>query len=114
MREFLCAAVLFDLDGVLVDSRGAVERQWSIWAAAHGLDPPRVLHVAHGRPTVERYAFWHLRLLPRPRLPRSSVAKSPTWTACERCRARPNCWQCSRLNAGRLLPPVPAPWLRRV
>ncbi len=53
MREFLCAAVLFDLDGVLVDSRGAVERQWSIWAAAHGLDPPRVLHVAHGRPTVE-------------------------------------------------------------
>jgi sugar-phosphatase len=53
MRKLSCAAVLFDLDGVLVDSRAAVERQWSIWARAHGLDPATVIHAAHGRPTID-------------------------------------------------------------
>src|SRR5438874_11384932 len=48
-----CAAVLFDLDGVLVDSRAAVERQWTRWAREHHLDPGHVISVAHGRPTIE-------------------------------------------------------------
>jgi sugar-phosphatase len=48
-----CAAILFDLDGVLVESRPAVERQWSIWAREHHLDPAAVIHVAHGRPTID-------------------------------------------------------------
>ena len=46
-------AILFDLDGVLVDSAECVERTWRKWAARHGLDPDRVLQVAHGRRTVE-------------------------------------------------------------
>jgi len=46
-------AILFDLDGVLVDSTECVERTWRNWAARHGLDPDRVLQVAHGRRTME-------------------------------------------------------------
>jgi sugar-phosphatase len=46
-------AILFDLDGVLVDSRECVERTWRKWAARHGLDPERVIAVAHGRRTME-------------------------------------------------------------
>lgn len=53
MTKISCAAILFDLDGVLVESRGSVERQWTIWAKEYGLDPEEVIHVAHGRPTIE-------------------------------------------------------------
>lgn len=41
--------MLFDLDGVLVDSRAVVERIWHGWATARGLDPEPFLRVAHGR-----------------------------------------------------------------
>jgi sugar-phosphatase len=52
-RVFFCDAVLFDLDGVLVDSTEVVERTWRRWAARHGLDPDAVVHAAHGRRTIE-------------------------------------------------------------
>ena len=45
------SAVLFDLDGVLIDSTPAVARVWSRWAAEHGLDPETVVRQAHGRPS---------------------------------------------------------------
>ncbi len=48
-----CAAILFDLDGVLVDSSACVERTWSRWAMKHGLDPRSVIALAHGRRTIE-------------------------------------------------------------
>ena len=48
-----CAAILFDLDGVLVDSSECVERTWRRWAARHGLDPAHVIEFAHGRRTFE-------------------------------------------------------------
>ena len=47
--EFTAAALLFDLDGVLVDSRAVVERTWRRWAARRGLDAGPLLAVAHGR-----------------------------------------------------------------
>ena len=50
---FTCDAVLFDLDGVLVDSAELVERTWRRWAARHGLDSDAVVHAAHGRRTIE-------------------------------------------------------------
>ena len=50
---FTCSAILFDLDGVLVNSIASVERQWRKFAARHHLDPDYVLHTAHGHRTVE-------------------------------------------------------------
>jgi sugar-phosphatase len=44
-------AVLFDMDGTLVDSDAAVERAWHTWAGEYGVDPATVLAVAHGRPS---------------------------------------------------------------
>jgi len=45
-----CKAFLFDMDGVLVDSRAVVERTWQRWAAErHPIDLVKLLHVAHGR-----------------------------------------------------------------
>ena len=52
MTSIQCAAVLFDMDGVLVDSTPAVLRVWTIWARAHGFDPEEVVHKAHGRPSL--------------------------------------------------------------
>ena len=49
--ELPCQALLFDLDGVLVDSRSVVERTWRRWAHRHQLDPEAILRVAHGRRT---------------------------------------------------------------
>ena len=46
-------AILFDLDGVLVDSTPAVERVWRKWAAEHNQDPDYVVEMAHGRRSVE-------------------------------------------------------------
>jgi sugar-phosphatase len=55
------AAVLSDLDGVLVDSGVEVERVWREWAASHGLDPDDVGRASHGVPgrqVIERVAPW--------------------------------------------------------
>ena len=48
-----CRAILFDLDGVLVDSRRCVERVWRTWAAERTLDPERFIRESYGRRTSE-------------------------------------------------------------
>lgn len=53
MREFYCDAILFDLDGVLVDSTQVVERQWRQWAARHRIDIGAVMAISHGRRAIE-------------------------------------------------------------
>ncbi len=47
-----CSALLFDMDGVLIDSTPAVARVWTQWALEHGFDPEEVVHAAHGRPSI--------------------------------------------------------------
>jgi len=53
MTIFRCSAILFDLDGVLVDSTRSVERQWRIWAGEHGIEGDQVMAVGHGIRAVE-------------------------------------------------------------
>jgi mannitol-1-/sugar-/sorbitol-6-phosphatase len=53
MPTFHCAAILFDLDGVLVDSTRSVDRQWRIWARARGVDEEKVMAIAHGVRALE-------------------------------------------------------------
>jgi len=49
--EIQCSALLFDLDGVLVDSRAVVERVCRLWAVRLGVSAEELLKVAHGRRT---------------------------------------------------------------
>jgi sugar-phosphatase len=53
MVEVTCSGLLFDLDGVLVDSTPAVARVWSRFAARHGFEPEETVRRAHGRPSLE-------------------------------------------------------------
>jgi len=53
MGSIECGGVLFDLDGVLVDSTPAVARVWRGWAIEHGYDPMEVARIAHGRRAIE-------------------------------------------------------------
>jgi sugar-phosphatase len=52
MKPIRCRGVLFDLDGVLVDSTPAVARVWAGWAREHGFDPDEVVRDAHGKPSI--------------------------------------------------------------
>jgi mannitol-1-/sugar-/sorbitol-6-phosphatase len=53
MPIFSCLAILFDLDGVLVDSTRLVERQWRAWAQRKGVDANVILAIAHGVRSLE-------------------------------------------------------------
>jgi sugar-phosphatase len=53
MTQITCSALLFDLDGVLIDSTPAVTRVWKQWANEHGFDPEEVTYKAHGRPSID-------------------------------------------------------------
>ena len=52
MPKISCKALLFDMDGVLVDSTPAVTRVWSQWARERGFDPQKIVHRVHGRPSL--------------------------------------------------------------
>ncbi len=51
--DISCKAVIFDLDGVLVDSTASVEHAWRVWAHQHGLSVKDILAVTHGRRSIE-------------------------------------------------------------
>ncbi len=52
MTQVRCSALLFDMDGVLIDSTPAVARVWHKWAIEHGFNPAEVVSRAHGRPSL--------------------------------------------------------------
>lgn len=53
MTTIQCEAVLFDLDGVLIDSRARVEDAWRAWATTRGFDPLAVISSSHGQRTID-------------------------------------------------------------
>jgi len=53
MPTFSCSAILFDLDGVLVDSTRQVDREWREWAARKGVDGDAIMAIAHGVRTID-------------------------------------------------------------
>ncbi len=56
MTLLRCRAVLFDCDGVLVDSDASVLAAWSRWARELGLEPDAVIAVVHGRRSADTVA----------------------------------------------------------
>ncbi|MER7001234.1 HAD-IA family hydrolase [Streptomyces sp. NPDC000410] len=54
--ELTAQALLFDMDGTLVDSTTAVERTWRRFADRHGLDAEAILAGSHGQRTAETVA----------------------------------------------------------
>lgn len=53
MITFRCRALLFDLDGTLIDSLPAVDRAWGAWATKHGFEIDWVLGQIHGRRSID-------------------------------------------------------------
>ena len=51
-RNLSCKAVLFDMDGTIVDSTRVVELAWGRWAERHDIPLQSVLSFSHGRPTI--------------------------------------------------------------
>ena len=47
------SAVLFDMDGTLLDSSAVVQRVMTEWATAHDIDASALLSVAQGRRTID-------------------------------------------------------------
>lgn len=73
-----CEAILFDMDGTLVDSRGCVESVWRAWAARHGVDANGLLGWAHGRQNHDVVG----RFAPHLELERELVALTAAEEAC--------------------------------
>jgi beta-phosphoglucomutase-like phosphatase (HAD superfamily) len=80
LAEILCSGVLFDLDGVLVDSTPAVIRVWGSWAKERGFDPEKTVRQAHGQ-ALRPCATCCQMAIPKRKIWNSSGEKSPTWTA---------------------------------
>jgi mannitol-1-/sugar-/sorbitol-6-phosphatase len=57
MTVFRCLAVLFDCDGVLVNSEMSVASAWSRWALHLDLDPEEVKSLVHGRRSADTVAL---------------------------------------------------------
>jgi sugar-phosphatase len=57
MRAIRCRGVLFDCDGVLVDSDASVASAWRRWARGLGLDAGMVQRLVHGRRSADTVAM---------------------------------------------------------
>jgi sugar-phosphatase len=53
LLTFTCGAILFDMDGTLVDSTACVTRVWRVWAQKHNVDLAWLLRISHGRRTED-------------------------------------------------------------
>jgi len=56
LSELVCVTakgILFDMDGVLVSSIGAAERNWRLWAKRYGVPDAEEYVVPHGRRAID-------------------------------------------------------------
>lgn len=51
--RIICKAILFDLDGTLIDSSEVIERVWRKWAIDRGLSVEEVLRASYGLRTLD-------------------------------------------------------------
>ncbi len=52
MLTLTCRAIVFDMDGTLVDSTHIVESAWAWWTKRYRIPLETVLSFSHGRPTI--------------------------------------------------------------
>jgi mannitol-1-/sugar-/sorbitol-6-phosphatase len=64
MLTLTSRAILFDLDGTLIDSAARIHRLWQWWAARRGIDFEALVDVMHGRPAVETIRLAAPQLVP--------------------------------------------------
>jgi hypothetical protein len=65
-------AMLFDMDGTIINSIAAAERVWTAWAERHGLDVAAFLPTIHGVRAIETITARDCRAsIPKPRSTRS-------------------------------------------
>ncbi|KAJ1783706.1 DL-glycerol-3-phosphatase [Coemansia sp. RSA 2399] len=58
MASIEAKAILFDMDGTLVNTIECVEKWWRKMAAQHNVDADKLLHAVHGHPTYEVLCQW--------------------------------------------------------
>jgi sugar-phosphatase len=56
MTEIKCSGILFDCDGVLVESDASSTAAWVQWAEHYGIDSDTVISVMHGRRSEDTVA----------------------------------------------------------
>lgn len=54
------AAMLFDMDGTILNSIAAAEQVWAKWASSHGIDVESFLPTIHGRRAIDTIASLNL------------------------------------------------------
>ncbi|KAI8377249.1 HAD-like domain-containing protein [Blakeslea trispora] len=52
------SAIIFDLDGTLIDTTPLVERFWTELAIQNNIEPAQILATSHGRRTIETLERW--------------------------------------------------------
>ena len=56
MPQLECEAVIFDMDGVLVDSEALNEKHWKTWAEKEGVSLEYIMSIHHGVPAAQTIA----------------------------------------------------------
>ncbi|WP_263385889.1 HAD family hydrolase [Granulicella arctica] len=103
--EIAVAGLLFDMDGVLVQSTDGDERCWTRWAAHHGFAATFELHRTHGRraaDTIQEYCPHLDARAIADHLAQLDLFAAESWMELSRIPESSPCWLRSRPTAGPL------------
>lgn len=53
MQRHECEAIIFDMDGILVDSEALNEKHWQIWAEKKNIALDAIMSIHHGLPAIQ-------------------------------------------------------------